>query len=220
MRIGVDPQRGLHRAAAVLQGRRHGSGRTFRNQIDKPAGEEMPDLVESDIAVASCRRLREFAEHHQFRQRRHRANLPDLAAVADCFDQFRIEEERQAFVADHMVMGADIFVARVADQDRSRHQLVETPAAMAAEAALADIGDRMAGVLFRERLVARLRRAAEVGHGNTFALQQRRSVHRKNLGMRARRCNRQQHVEQRLAGCRLGALDREQPSLGNDAAVR
>jgi hypothetical protein len=33
--------------------------------------------------------------------------------------------------------------------------------------------------------------------------------------MRAGRRNRHQHVEQRLARGRAGALDREQPSLGN-----
>src|SRR5260370_10121142 len=34
-----------------------------------------------------------------------------------------IEEKRQAFVADDVVMGANVLVAGMADQDRSRHQL-------------------------------------------------------------------------------------------------
>ena len=35
------------------------------------------------------RRLRQFAQHHQFGQRRRGADLPDLGAVADRLDQFR-----------------------------------------------------------------------------------------------------------------------------------
>ena len=43
-----------------------------------------------------------------------------------------------------VVVGADIFVAGMADQHRARHQFVEPAAAMAAETALAHIGDRVA----------------------------------------------------------------------------
>ena len=113
----------------------------------------------------------------------------------------------------------DDLVARIkeeltlaADQDRPRHQLMEAATAMAAKTALADIGDRMRGKCFRERLVAGSRGAAEFGHGNTVALQQRRAVHCRNLVMRPRRGNRrQQHVEQGLAHGRVSALDRQQP---------
>ena len=109
----------------------------------------MADLVKADIAAAICRRLREFAQHHQFRQRRHRADLPDSRRSPIVSTSSGSQEKRQAFVAADVVMGADIFVAGMADQDRSRHQFVETPAAMAAEAALAHIGDRMAARIVR-----------------------------------------------------------------------
>ena len=107
----------------------------------------MADLVEPDVAAAIGRRLRQFAEHHQFGQRRRAAGPPDLGLAADGVHQFGMEEERQAFVAaDVMIVGADIFVAGMADQDRSRHQFERAPALGAAEAALAHIGDGMASV--------------------------------------------------------------------------
>ena len=55
------------------------------------------------------------------------------------------QEERQALVAADVIVAADIFVAGMADQDRSGHQLEEAAAAAAAETALAHIGDRVAG---------------------------------------------------------------------------
>src|SRR5258707_154328 len=108
----------------------------------------------------------------------------------------------------------------MADQDRSRHQLEEAPAAVAAEAALAHIGDRMTLVAFCERLVAGRCRAAKVPHRDGFALQKGRSVHTANLGLRAWRRNREKHVKQGLAAGAARALDREQPPLGDAAAVR
>ena len=82
------------------------------------------------------------------------ADLPGRLAVADRLHQFGREEERQALVAADVVMGAGIFVAGMADQHRSRHQFAELAAAVQAETALAHIGDRVAAMLLRERLVA------------------------------------------------------------------
>src|SRR3546814_17239056 len=62
--------------------------------------------------------LRVFAEHHQFRQRRHPAGAPALPAIADRLDQCGIEMKRQALVAANMmVVRAAVFVAGVADQE-------------------------------------------------------------------------------------------------------
>src|SRR5258708_23148415 len=119
-----------------------------------------------------------------------------------------------------MVVGADRVVAGMADQDRARHQLEEAAAAVADEAALAYIGERWTLVVLCERLVAGRCRAAKVPHRDGFALQKDRSVHTADLGLRAWRRNREKHVKQGLAGGAACALDREQPPLGDAAAVR
>src|SRR6202047_982055 len=162
LRMRIDPQRRLDGAAAIPLRGRGTLMRSPRNHFDKTAGEDLPDLVEADIAAAVSGSLRKFAQHHQFRQRRHRADLPDVRAVADRLHQFGIYEKRQALVSADMIMGTHEFVAGMADQDRSRHQLEETATAVAAKTAFADIVDRMAGVLLHERLVARRGAAPEL----------------------------------------------------------
>ena len=113
----------------------------------------MADLIQPDVAAAIACRLREFAEHHQFGQRGRAAGSPDLGLAAEGVDELGMEEKRQALVAaDVMIMGADIFVAGMADHDRSGHQFERAPALGAAEAALAHIGDGMGGVLLDKRL--------------------------------------------------------------------
>ena len=74
------------------------------------------------------------------------------------------EEERQALVAADVLMGAGIFVAGMADQHRSRHQFAELAAAVQAETALADIGDRVAAMLLPRtacRRVPRVQRKSD-----------------------------------------------------------
>src|SRR5216683_936873 len=127
--------------------------------------------------------------------------------------------KRQAFVAADVIVGTDIFVAGMADQDRSRHQLEEAAARAAAEAALAHIGDRVAAVPLHERRIVRPGAAAEVGHRDGLLLQKRGCGHAAILALRARRSNRKQHVEQGLAEGHVRALDRKQPALGDRAAV-
>ena len=214
VRIGVDPQRRLHRAAAVSGGVGAGFAFAAGNHLDKAARQHLADFVEADVAAAICCRLRQFAQHHQFRQRRHGADLPGVLAVADRFHQFGRQKERQALVAADVFVGAGIFVAGMADQHRSRHQLAELAAAVQAETALAHIGNRVTAVLLRKRLIARAGGAAEVGNRNRLAFEQRGGCHAADLAMRARWRNRQQHLEQRLAHGRAGALDREQPASG------
>src|SRR6185437_2704102 len=84
-------------------------------------------------------------------------------------------KERQAFVAAHVIVGAHEFVAGIADQDRSSHEFEAVAAGGATKTSLAYVGDRMAAILFDKRLVVRSRRAAEIGHRDQAALQQRRS---------------------------------------------
>ena len=169
VRMGIDPQRRFHRAAAIAGGIRPGLARLARNHLDEAAGQHLPDLVETDVAAAICRRLRQLAQHHQFRQRRCGTDLPDRAAVADRLHQLGVQEKRQALVAADVVMRAGIFVAGMADQHRSRHQLAGLAAAAQAETAFAHIGNRVARMQFRERLVIRPGIAAELGHADGFA---------------------------------------------------
>ena len=53
----------------------------------------MADLIEPDVAAAIGRRLRELAEHHEFRQRRRAAGLPDLGLAAEGVDKLGMEEK-------------------------------------------------------------------------------------------------------------------------------
>ena len=174
VRMRVDPQRGLDRAAAILGEAVTGLRRLPDATSTKRAANNCPISSSADIAAAFGRGLRQFAEHHQFRQRRNASDLPDLGAIADRLHQFRLQEKRQAFVAADMVVVADEFAAGMADQHRSRDQLEGAAAGLVAEAALAHIGDRMAAVPFRERRVAGHGVATEVGHRNRRALQQGR----------------------------------------------
>ena len=74
-----------HRSTAPFPPRGGGRGRrpapALRglpgDHLDKAAGQHLADLVEADVAAAICRRLRQLAQHHQFRQRRRGADLPE-----------------------------------------------------------------------------------------------------------------------------------------------
>jgi hypothetical protein len=89
VRMRIDPQCGFHRAATIPGSRCHRLVRSSGNHLDKPAGEDMSDFVETDIAAAIGRRLGQFAKHHQFGQRRRDADPPDLGPVADRFHKLR-----------------------------------------------------------------------------------------------------------------------------------
>ena len=183
VRMGVDPQRRFHRAAAVARRIRAGFARLAGHHLDKAAGQHLPissrpmSLLPSAAACASspstissgsggteptCQAVR----------------LSPIASTSSGAD-----EERQAFVAADVVVGADVFVAGMADQHRPRHQFAELAAAVQAETALAHVGDRVTAMLLRERPVAGPGAAAEVGHGNGFALDERGRDHPANLVM-------------------------------------
>ena len=93
------------------------------DHLDKAAGEQLSDLVEADIAAAIGRGLRQFAEHHQFGQRRRGSRSARCRRWSPIVSTSSgVQEKRQALVAADMVVAADIFVAGMADQHRSRHQ--------------------------------------------------------------------------------------------------
>ena len=76
----------------------------------------------------------------------------------------------------------------------------------------------MTGVLFRKRPGARARGTAEIGNGNAAALQKYRPVHAPDLVMRARRRNRQQHVERCLLAVELTCATERRK--GHNAGLR
>src|ERR1043166_8508772 len=76
VRTGVDPERGLDRAAAVACRRSVRLARLARDHLGEASREEEAELVETEIAAAFGTRLRQFAEHDQLGQRRHAPCLP------------------------------------------------------------------------------------------------------------------------------------------------
>src|SRR5258708_5114700 len=61
VRMGVDPKRRFHRAAAIAGSRRHRLVRPPGNHLDETAGEYLSDLVEAHIAAAAAGAPRELA---------------------------------------------------------------------------------------------------------------------------------------------------------------
>ena len=83
--------------------------------------------------------------------------------------------KRQTFVAAVvMIVQADIFVAGATDQNRSGDEFVPSPAAAAAEAALAHIGQRMVSVRLGIGLVGGTGVATIIEGRNIAAVQEGR----------------------------------------------
>ena len=79
---------------------------------------------------------------------------PNLVMIANRFDDRRRKMKRQAFVAaGHMIVQADIFVARPPDEHRSGDQIVSPPTAAAAETTPTDIRYGIVPVQFGVRPV-------------------------------------------------------------------
>src|SRR5947199_756747 len=146
--MGFDPVSGFHRAAAIARAGSCWLARPSGNHLDKSAGKQRTGFFQADIAAAVRGGLRQLAEYHQLGERRRRADLPDLGPLADLVQHLRAQEERQALVAADVFVSADIFVTGMSDQDGSRHQFEEAAAALATEAALAHIRDRVAMMPF------------------------------------------------------------------------
>jgi len=92
VRMGIDPQRGFHGAAAVAGGEGASLARLAGDRFDKTARQQWPISSRPMSLLPICRRLRQLAEHHQFRQRRRAAGLPDRGAVAERLDQFALKK--------------------------------------------------------------------------------------------------------------------------------
>jgi hypothetical protein len=58
VRMGIDPQRGFHRATAVARRVGASLARPTGHHLDKAARQHLADFVEPDIAAAICCRLR------------------------------------------------------------------------------------------------------------------------------------------------------------------
>src|SRR5260370_40293269 len=67
VRMRIDPKRGFHRAAAIAGLDRHSFARPPRDHLDKAAGEQLSDLVETDIAAAIGGRPRQLPQHPPLR---------------------------------------------------------------------------------------------------------------------------------------------------------
>src|SRR3546814_15970810 len=97
--------------------------------------------------------------------------------------------KRQALVAANMmVVRAAVFVAGVADQECASDQLVIAAARLAAEAAAANVRNRMAEMLLADRTLARPGLATIVGHRERTLPQDRDVGHCRMLA-RARKAN-------------------------------
>ena len=132
--MGIDPERGRHRAAAIRSSRRRRPLLASGSDLDETRRQQQPQLLETDIAAALGRGLGELAQHHELRHRCHRADAPERGLPADRFDPIGREVKGEALVAMDMVMGAEIFVAAMADQERAGDQLEGPAAAAVAEA--------------------------------------------------------------------------------------
>src|SRR6185437_6711637 len=98
-------------------------------------------------------------QNHELGQRRYGAGAPGLWPAAEILDQRRREEERETFVAVHVVVRADIFGAGIADDRAPGDELERAAPAVIAEAARPHIGDRIGIVRLGEWGRARRHRA-------------------------------------------------------------
>jgi hypothetical protein len=133
--------------------------------------EQHAGLIETDATVTRGSGLRELAQNHDLGERRQRAALPDVAAGAQVLDDFRLEVKRQTFVAARMLVRADELVTGKAEQHRARDHLEMPTANAIAEGAVADVRQRVALMLLRERRIARPGGASIVDDRNGSAVQ-------------------------------------------------
>ena len=163
--VGVDPERRLDRASAIAGGGVVRLAGSAGDDLGEARREEHADFVETEIAAAVDRDLRQLAQHHQLGQRRDTAELQPLGFEAERVEQSGSQLERQTFVAAGVVVvGAEEFVARMADQDRAGDELVTLAANATTEAAFANVGERVEAMDFGVGDVAGRRRAAVVDH--------------------------------------------------------
>jgi hypothetical protein len=130
-----------------------------------------------DTPAARWKVRTKLAEHHHLGERRRAADLPRPGPVGDRVDQLGAEVERQAAIAVRMIVGADVLVARPADQQRAGDQLVAPPAAQVAEAPRPHVRDGVCAVALDEPRLAGPGGAAVVDDAQRPAVQDRRGAH-------------------------------------------
>jgi len=64
--MGIDPKCRFHGATAIPDCGRYRLLLPPGDHLDKTAGEQLTNLVKTDIATPIGRGLRKFTEHHQF----------------------------------------------------------------------------------------------------------------------------------------------------------
>jgi hypothetical protein len=107
----LDPERGLDGPPSILLAGRRRRRTPPGHHVDEARREREPDLVEADVARAGRGCLRELAEHHQLRERRHPARPPEVGPPAERVDELRRQLERETLVADDVVVRAQVLVA-------------------------------------------------------------------------------------------------------------
>src|SRR5262249_16908574 len=117
MSVRVDPQRRFDSAEAIARSRLRRIFRSPRDDLDKAGRQQQADFGEPKIAAARGGRLGEFAEDHQLGERWYAAGAQNPGVPAESLNQWRRELERQTFVAAVTIVRADIFIARMADED-------------------------------------------------------------------------------------------------------
>ena len=164
VRVGIDPQRRVDRAAAITSRCGRVPPLRPRDHVDDAGGEPHADFVEADVAPPLDDRLGQLAEHDQLGQRCDATRQPDVGPVADRFDDRRGQVKGEALVGVGVVVRARVLVAGMADQDRAGDELERLAPGAITEAAAAHVGDREAVVNLEERLGTRGDGAAAVDH--------------------------------------------------------
>lgn len=159
--VGVDPVCGPHCAAALARAGLARRGDRAGVQRDEARCQRQAEFVQRQRRAPGSGGSRQFAQHHQRRMRRHRHALPGAWVAADLFDEFGVEGEAQAFIAAGVVLvGTQVLVAGMADEERAARQLPMAAAAAAAETAAQHVGQRMPRMPFAAWRVLRAGTAA------------------------------------------------------------
>ena len=147
VRVRVDPERGVDRAAAIARGRRRAARAAVPRRRRRSAPRSSsPTSSSADVAAALRGGLRELAQHHQLAAaaaRRRRATTRASSPIASTSSGARWNDRHSSPHARGRGV-QHVLVAGMADQERAGDQLVRLAAHAVAEAALAHVRDRVA----------------------------------------------------------------------------